>query len=91
MKTIGSVIEGSQARIVLFVDCRNNDSTSGAQLLVSATESAAGWRLTEFLRVDNVGDRNSVGSVIVNEANRRYYEPAPRRSMTVGIQAALTF
>jgi iron complex outermembrane receptor protein len=47
--------------------------------------------VTEFLRVDNVGDRNYVGSVIVNETNRRYYEPAPRRNMTVGIQAALTF
>lgn len=44
--TVGSVIEGSQARIVLFVDCRNNDSTSGAQLLVTATEDPAGFRLT---------------------------------------------
>ena len=55
------------------------------------TERGARWRVTEYLRVDNVGDRNYVGSVIVNETNRRYYEPAPRRSMTVGVQAALTF
>jgi iron complex outermembrane receptor protein len=54
-------------------------------------QRAASWRVTEYLRVDNVGDRNYVGSVIVNETNRRYYEPAPRRNMTVGVQASLTF
>ena len=47
--------------------------------------------MTEFARVDNVGNRNYVGSVIVNETNRRYYEPSPRRNMTVGVQAALQF
>ena len=59
--------------------------------VVGLTERASGWRVTEFLRVDNIGDRNYVGSVIVNETNRRYYEPAPRRNMTVGIQAGLQF
>jgi iron complex outermembrane recepter protein len=49
------------------------------------------WRLTEFARVDNLTNRNYVGSVIVNETNMRYYEPAPRRNMTVGIQASLQF
>jgi len=60
-------------------------------VVAGLTQRASSWRVTEFLRVDNVGDRNYVGSVIVNETNRRYYEPAPRRNMTVGIQAALTF
>jgi len=48
-------------------------------------------RLTEFVRVDNLIDRNYVGSVIVNEANFRYFEPAPRRNMSLGLQASLTF
>ena len=48
-------------------------------------------RLSEFVRVDNVGDRNYVGSVIVNETNFRYFEPAPRRNMSAGIQASLQF
>jgi iron complex outermembrane recepter protein len=43
------------------------------------------------VRVDNVGDRNYVGSVIVNETNFRYFEPAPRRNMSAGIQASLQF
>jgi iron complex outermembrane recepter protein len=49
------------------------------------------WRLTEFVRVDNLTDRNYVGSVIVNEANFRYFEPAPRRSMSLGLQGSLQF
>jgi iron complex outermembrane recepter protein len=72
----------------------NNEFADGYavfNVVAGLTQRAAGWRLTEYFRVDNVGDRNYVGSVIVNEANRRYYEPAPRRNMTVGIQAALTF
>jgi len=48
-------------------------------------------RLSEFVRLDNVGNRNYVGSVIVNETNFRYFEPAPRRNMSAGIQASLQF
>jgi iron complex outermembrane receptor protein len=43
----------------------------------------AGSRL--FLRVDNLFDRDYVGSVIVNEANGRYFESAPGRSWLAGI------
>ena len=39
-----------------------------------------------FVALDNLGDRAYAGSVIVNEANRRYYEPAPGRGATVGIE-----
>ncbi|UHQ20703.1 TonB-dependent receptor [Lysobacter sp. KIS68-7] len=39
-----------------------------------------------FLAVDNLGDRMYAGSVIVNEANRRYYEPAPGRGATIGFE-----
>jgi iron complex outermembrane receptor protein len=49
------------------------------------------WRLTEFVRVDNLFDKNYVGSVIVNEGNGRYYEPSPRRNMTVGFSASYRF
>jgi iron complex outermembrane receptor protein len=49
------------------------------------------WRLSEFLRIDNVGDRAYIGSVVVNDANGRFYEPAPQRSMLLGVQASLQF
>jgi iron complex outermembrane receptor protein len=39
-----------------------------------------------FIAVDNLGDRVYAGSVIVNEGNRRYYEPAAGRGWTVGVE-----
>jgi iron complex outermembrane receptor protein len=38
-----------------------------------------------FLRVENLFDRAYAGSVIVNEANGRYFEPAPGRSLFAGV------
>ena len=49
------------------------------------------WRITEFLRVGNVGDEAYVGSVIVNDGDGRFYEPAPQRNMLVGVQANMQF
>ncbi len=48
------------------------------------------WRLGRlalqgFARVDNVLDRRVIGSVIVNDSNGRYYEPAPGRGWQVGV------
>jgi iron complex outermembrane receptor protein len=55
------------------------------------TQQRSRWRLTEFVRLDNLTDRNYAGSVIVNETSFRYFEPAPRRAWTLGLQAALQF
>ena len=40
--------------------------------------------MTAFARVNNLFDRNYSGSVIVNDSNRRYFEPAPGRNWFVG-------
>ena len=42
-------------------------------------------KLGVFLRVDNVFDRQYVGSVIVGDSNGRYYESAPGRSLLLGM------
>jgi len=49
------------------------------------------WRLAQFVRVDNVTDRQYIGSVIVAEANGRFYEPAPGRNMMIGATASVGF
>jgi iron complex outermembrane recepter protein len=41
--------------------------------------------------VDNLADRNYVGSVIVNEGNGRYFEPAPGRTFLLGANAVYAF
>jgi len=44
----------------------------------------AGVRCNPFVGFDNLFNRAYVGSVVINAANRRYYEPAPGRNMYVG-------
>ena len=44
-----------------------------------------------FGRIDNLFDREYVGSVIVNESNGRYYEPAPGRNYGIGLNLAWCF
>ncbi len=49
------------------------------------------WTLKAFARVDNLADRQYVGSVIVNESNGRFYEAAPGRQWMAGVSAAYQF
>ncbi|HYG07472.1 MAG TPA: TonB-dependent receptor [Stenotrophomonas sp.] len=56
-----------------------------------ALEASREWQaalgtLRAFVRVDNVLDRDYVGSVIVNDGNGRYYEPGPGRTALLGLE-----
>ena len=46
------------------------------------TLGAATWKA--FVRVNNLFDRNYAGSVIVDDGNGRFFEPAPGRNWFVG-------
>jgi iron complex outermembrane recepter protein len=62
-----------------------------ANLVLGLQQRGARWRLSEFLRIDNLSDEAYVGSVVVNDGNGRFYEPAPRRNILLGVQARLQF
>jgi iron complex outermembrane recepter protein len=49
------------------------------------------WLLNQFLRVDNLGDKRYIGSVVVGDANGRFYEPAPTRGAVIGATAQMRF
>jgi iron complex outermembrane receptor protein len=49
------------------------------------------WRVKGFARVDNILNRNYAGSVIVNDANQRYYEPGPARSAFAGVDIRVRY
>ena len=49
------------------------------------------WGMDVFGRVDNLFDKEYAGSVIVNESNGRYYEPAPGRNYGVGLSVSYRF
>ncbi len=84
----------SLSRSRVPVNDRNSefaDAYRVINLVAGFSQRGARWKLAEFVRIDNATDRNYPGSVIVNESNGRYYEPAPRRSYLVGIQGTLQF
>ena len=49
------------------------------------------WRLSGFARVDNLFGRRYIGSVIVNEGNLRFFEPAPGRTWLAGVSGSVIF
>jgi iron complex outermembrane receptor protein len=77
-----------RAQSELPVDDRNTDAAAGYtafNLAVARTFAAGPATLRGFIRVDNLFDRRVIGSVIVNEANGRYFEPAPGRTWLAGL------
>jgi iron complex outermembrane recepter protein len=72
----------------IFVNDVNSDQ-AGAYTIASAsiarTFQVGNTKPRVFARVDNIFDRQYVGSVIVNEGNSRFFEPAPGRTWLVGV------
>jgi iron complex outermembrane receptor protein len=72
------------------VNDSNTDAAGGFALI--NLRWSADWAVTEsgtlqtLLRVDNVADRHVVGSVIVNDANGRFFEPAAPRSVLLSLR-----
>ena len=56
-------------------------------LAVARTLVAGPAKLRAFLRIDDVLNARYIGSVIVNEANGRYFESAPGRTRLLGLDA----
>lgn len=72
----------------------NTDAAAGYATLGASVGYAAvvgRWELSAFLRGDNLTNRKYAGSVIVNESNGRYFEPAPGRNWLAGFNAVLNF
>jgi len=62
-----------------------------AGLFAGYKMTVADWELNAFARVDNAFDRRYAGSVIVNEGNARFYEPAAGRNWSMSLAASYRF
>jgi iron complex outermembrane receptor protein len=89
---------GSQAGIELTKAGRlyaNDTNTASAEGYTTLNLKAShGWAvgagsLTAYARIDNLSDKQYVGSVIVNQAASQFYEPAPGRNWTLGLRLVL--
>jgi iron complex outermembrane receptor protein len=78
----------------VYVDDRNSDAAPGhAVVNVNAGYALAlgDGEVSLFARIDNVFGATYAGSVIVNEGNARFFEPAPRRTWLTGVNAKWRF
>ena len=68
---------------------RNSDTAPGYVVLNASSSyafNAGPTKMFLFGRIDNLMDRNYAGSVIVNDGNRRFFEPAAGRRLFVGLR-----
>jgi iron complex outermembrane receptor protein len=90
----GAALE-TVARGKVYAEDSNTERAAPGHAVVNARVQARQtidrWRFREFVRLNNVFDRSYVGSVIVGDANRRYYEAAPGRQWMIGVSAQYTF
>ena len=87
---------GLEARYMdkIYVDDINSD-TAPSYTVVAANVGYLwvnrDWKVNSYARVDNLFDRNYVGSVIVNDGNSRFFEPADGRNFSVGMSVTKAF
>lgn len=72
----------------IYVDDKNTDTAPA--YTITGIHASYGWQrnnwaLNGFVRVDNLLDKKYIGSVIVNESNGRYFEPAAGRNWGAGL------
>ena len=76
------------------VDDVNSDVAESATI----TNLRGGWRfpfgrwsLMTLARIENLGDKRYFGSVVVNDGNGRFFEPAPGRNWLLAAQLDYRF
>jgi len=78
----------------VWVNDLNSDAAAGYGTVAAFAGyqlSVGGWDLGTLLRVDNLADRRYAGSVIVNDGNSRFFEPAPGRTWLASVNATYRF
>jgi iron complex outermembrane receptor protein len=78
----------------LYVNDANEDSAAAATVLNLRAGMKLAWGALEvrpLVRLENATGRAYAGSVIVNEANRRFFEPAPPRNWRAAVTVRYSF
>lgn len=81
-------------RSKVFVNSANSDAAAGYGLLnwaIGVHQQQGAWSFDEFLRVDNLLDRNVVAAVVVADTNGRFFEPAPGRNAIICVKISRNF
>jgi iron complex outermembrane receptor protein len=74
----------------LYVNDANTDAAPAATIVnlrAGLAQKSGAWTFRQLLRLENAADKRYAGSVIVNEANQRYFEPALPRNWMLSLSA----
>lgn len=88
-----SAVEGVHNSKV-FVDDVNSDAAPAYTIFnvrAGFQQNVSNWRVSEYLRVENMFDKDYIGSIKVNDGNARFFEPAAGRNYMVGVSASYRF
>ena len=78
----------------VFADDRNTLAASAFTVVgahAGYVADAGRWQVTATARIDNLAGKKYAGSVIVNEGNGRYFEPAAGRSGVLSVTGRYAF
>jgi iron complex outermembrane receptor protein len=90
----GAALETVASSKVYADDANRDIPAPGYAVLnarLNARQEVGAWRFKQFVRLNNLTDRKYVGSLIVGDANKRYYEAAPGRNWMLGASAQYAF
>ncbi len=91
---VSTALEGMYRSKVYVEDTNQQRAAPGYSVLnwrARFEQKVEHWTFHQTLRLDNLLDRQYVGSVIVGDGNGRYYEAAPGRSWYAGAGAEYQF
>ena len=78
----------------VYVDDANTDSAPAHTIFnvrAGFQQLANNWRFSEYVRIENIFDKDYIGSVKVNDSKLRYFEPAAGRNYMIGVSASYRF
>ena len=90
----GAALESVASNQVYAEDSNSEKPAPGYTVFnarFNAKQNVGHWRFKEFARLNNLFDKTYVGSVIVGDSNKRYYEAAPGRNWLLGVSAMYSF
>jgi iron complex outermembrane receptor protein len=78
----------------VYVNDRNTDTAPSYtifNLRAGFEQNLAHWQFKEYIRVENMFDKEYIGSVRVNDGNALFFEPGADRNYLLGLSAAYKF
>lgn len=88
-----SALEGRYNSQVYVNDINIDKAPSYAVFNIRAglEQNLTNWRFKEFIRLENITDKDYIGSVRVNDGNSLFFEPAAGRNYLLGLSAQYKF